>query len=116
MKDPYALRYEYIIRRAYNIGRTMEQGAEADIYDGLAGRSHHKEEQYEYGVRASQISVYIGNAIRKVLIDKTDILSIEQKEKLEECLSDLYSPDINIINKVIDITDEIFNSISLFPK
>lgn len=130
-----AMDYEYLIRRANNCGRHVVEGADADIFRRLE-RDYSmyntslnqiknnlprtwgqdiNEMNFNLGLRMGEVSAHINSAIRKVQNEYEDALSQEQYRVLSECMVELDSPSIDIINSAIEKSGEIMQGLGLYP-
>ena len=131
-----ALSYEYLIRRAHQVGRFGVAGGDADTFrrfersytlltteKDLAAKGQPKqwnksieELSLDYATNAGKISAYIDTAIEKVMKEYADKLSDDQYEVLEQCKIQLIDPTYEKICSVIKKAEETMVAIGLFPK
>lgn len=129
------MNYEYLIRRAYNCGRHGVAGANADVYRGLE-RNHARytqamheiendlprtwgqditEMNYNLGVSSGEVSAYISSAIKKVEADHADNLSEEQIAELDNCKAELNSPNMDVIEDILERAETVMLDLGLYP-
>lgn len=122
--------YEYLIRRAHQVGRYGVAGADADSFrelertyalykNKLTSRPSSKpveEIHANYFLNLGKISAYIKTAIQRVMQKEEKKLSDAQYNELEECLIDLRNPDMNGIFSVMQKADRIMLEIGLYPQ
>jgi hypothetical protein len=136
MEDMYAMNYEYLIRRAHQVGRFGVEGGDTDTFRALErANSMYESEKglteagkqkqwnksleslaFEYGVHVGRVSAFINIAIEKVLSEYEHKLTPTQVQDFEQLKIDLLHSDLEIIKKVIDKVQEIMLSIGLLPK
>ena len=117
--EPYAMKYEYLIRKAFKCGRHGVRGADADIFRGYEGRQaeyergENKIESYEAGRKAGAVAAHLQNAISHVKKKHESSLTQEQYETLDNLGSQLYEPNLKNVQEVIDGTHEVFTQLGL---
>lgn len=135
-RDSLAMRYEYLMRRAFQCGRHGVAGANADIFRRLnhAEELYRTEKEnerngrpkqwlkssdelyYEYASICGEVAAYIDTAIRKVLMDYAYKLNEEQKQILNACRTKLSHPSYETIENVLDTSEKIMVELKLFPQ
>ena len=136
MEKVDAMNYEYLIRRAFQCGRFGVAGANADIFRslersyGLYTREKElkaaakpkewnksiEELALEYGRKSGEVAAFLDSAISKVLHDYENRLSPEQKEELNQCLSDLFEPSFDDILHVIERSEKVMLELGIYPR
>ncbi|WP_075340719.1 hypothetical protein [Tenacibaculum agarivorans] len=134
--DDYAMRYEYLIRRAHQCGRHGVAGADADIYRRfLTNASIYKTEKEaiennqprqwrksesemlsDYMVSAGKIAAFIETAIDLVNNEYYNDLNQDQKDRLSQAQGQLLEVNIENITEAIEIAEAVMLEIKLYPK
>jgi len=130
--NEFALSYEYLLRRAHKCGRHGVAGANADVYrhferahaeykDAKSGNPKFTKKTTldsfgEYMLRCGEVAAYILTAIDKVKRDYKDQLTKKQDSALEEIEIILIKPDIDKIEKSIEMTQNLMIELGLYPQ
>jgi len=133
MNDNKAIDYEYLVRKAYNSGRSLINGADGDIYrkycraftrfeidrDAIKNNkirtSIHPIEELEDEAKRAQakIVLHIRQAIIHVKNTHEFSLTDQQKKTLEDYLDKLHRPSHEEIELVIDDVSAFFSELGL---
>lgn len=120
-----ALKYEHLIRRAFQCGRYGVAGASADEYRGLEraysnlkiNKDPKKNEElsFNYGFECGEISAYIITALEKFINDFDSKLSDSDNQETEDIRMLLCDKNINKINEAIDRAEKLMIKFNLYP-
>lgn len=114
-----AIEYEYIIRRAYKVGRLEIPAAHADTFRGLElsfiNQRDNKDIQkndelkFYYSFNCGEVSTNLKNAIWQFEKDNEGNLSEEDKENISTIESLLLKAKIDEIDKSMDLIKILFS-------
>ena len=123
--NDYAMRYEYLIRRAFNCGRFGVSGANADVFRGLErdfvhfrdnkGINSPEERMQKYAFSCGEVATYIKFAVEKFAKKFDNELTEEQKQEVEDIVSLLYDATINEIEQAIDRGEALMLEKGVYP-
>lgn len=136
MENMDAMRYEYFIRRVYQVGRYGIDGADADDYRDLEHsyrlylsektlKEEGKPKQWnksvpelekEYKGHLNTIVEYVKAAIRVAMLNYASQLNSEQVSQLEAFKKQLDKQTVENLDSAIKGADEILLAIGLYPK
>lgn len=134
--DDNAMKYEYLIRRAYQCGRHGVAGADADTYRRLLRNAsiYYSEKEAiknnterlwnksetemfaDYMLACGEIKAYIFTAIGQVKRKYEDQLTDDQYNKLEDIEVSISKPDLEKITNGIVRAEAVFLELGLYPK
>jgi len=124
--DDYALRYEYLLRRAFQCGRFGVPGANADTFRVLernfvyfrdnAITDKHDEHLRKYAFYCGSVSTYIVTAVEKFTKDFDKQLTTEQNQEIEDVLMLLHDGTIETIEQAIDRGESLMLLYGLYPQ
>jgi hypothetical protein len=125
--NDYALRFEYLMRRAFQCGRYGVPGANADIFRALESNfvrfrdntnaDSHDECLRKYASYCGSVSTYIETAIEKFAKDYDKKLTAKQNQEVEDLLTLLYDDaTIETIEQVIDRTEDLMLQHGVYPQ
>jgi hypothetical protein len=135
MKNHGAMDYEYLVRRAFQCGRSYEKGADADIYRKLERSYGHflreseaertgkpktwnksvSELETEYKSDLRVVAGYVDAAIAKALQNYSGLFSADQQEVLKESRKRLTRPTPEDVEDVIEKAQDIMVEAKIFP-
>lgn len=118
-----AMKYEFLVRMAYNCGRNFTNGADADIYRKMQreyyswqgqseGVPDNRDKLYDYRVAAAKVKSHVQSAINKALsqiyndTDSAVLSALKAKLHIDEY-------DKQIIDQVIEEASVIFRKNNL---
>jgi hypothetical protein len=132
MGETDALKYEYLVRRAYHTVRFGVEGANADIYraleishysfleerDAQAGRvsepgNRLPEAAIRYGCHLGIVSSFLRIAIEEAITRYPHSFSDDQKEELEDYRAELRTPTMKKVSMLVNKIEQMFGSIGL---
>ena len=121
----YAMRYEYLIRRAFDCGRFEVSGANADIFRGLESNFVHlrdnkgvnspEEKMQKYAFSCGEVATYIKVAVEKFAKKFNNELTEEQKQEVQDIINLLFDATINEIEQAIDKGETLMLEKGVYP-
>ena len=112
--------YEYLLRAAYNSGRDVVRGINADVFDGLERKEikyknalktsqNIKEATFQFGIKVGEVATQISMAIEHVLRERKDSFSKEQIDELKNCKYVLFelNSDTDVVDKICEIIERV---------
>lgn len=120
-----ALKYEYLIRRAFQCGRYGVPGANADTFRALE-RSYvlyrdnntparHDELLIKYAFDCGEVATYINVAIEKFSKDFEEQLTAEENQEIEDIISILNESTIVEIKQAIERAEFLMIARGRYP-
>lgn len=113
-----AIRYEYIIRAAHNVGRLGIPAAHADTYRGLEIRftkyrdntdvSMNEKLLFEYAFYCGEVTTNLNNAMWQFEKDMQNQLTQKDKEELNDIEDALMNGKMYEIEASIELIENIF--------
>ena len=130
-----ALKYEYLLRRIYQVGRGGRKGADADVYRELeraerlytlevenvknnrpkTWNKSNDELEYEYQVQCHKIWRFLSEAIKEGIIRYQSKFSHEEINELENCIVEPDPLTRDAIENVITKAEDIFVAHEIYP-
>lgn len=134
--DEYAMKYEYVIRRAHQCGRHGVAGANADDYRRFLRHANmyfteseaiknnteriwlksENELLSDYLISCGEIKAYLMTAIDTVKKNYYDKLSDKLYNELEDIEVSLIKPDIDKITEALNRAEKTMLEIGLYPQ
>lgn len=131
--DDYAIKYENLIRSAYNCTKSGVTGASASIFRALQVsadayekvsesinnnstrgiQQHELEKIARYFVNCGEVKAYILTAVDKVLKEKEAYLTTEQQDKLQSFEELLMEPTYVLLTESVIKIGDIFRELKL---
>ena len=123
--DDFALRYEYLIRSAFQCGRYGVPGANADTFRALESSFVYYRDNkipatkdtllFNYAFDCGEVSTYIVTAIEKFSQDFDPQLNAVQNQEIEDIIMLLDNSDITKIEEAIERSEALMVAFGRYP-
>jgi hypothetical protein len=123
--DNFALRYEYLIRSAFQCGRYGVPGANADTFRALESSFVYYRDNiipatkdtllFNYAFDCGEVSTYIVTAIEKFSIDFDSQLNAVQNQEIEDIIMLLDNSNITKIEEAIERSEALMVAFGRYP-
>ncbi|MFV8441860.1 hypothetical protein [Flavobacterium sp. LB2P44] len=123
--DDFALRYEYLIRSAFQCGRYGVPGANADTFRALersfvlsrdnTDAARKEDLLFNYAFDCGEVATYIITAIEKFAKDFDQQLNPAQNQEIEDITMLLDNSDIIKIEEAIERSEALMVAFGRYP-